>query len=346
MHDNALERDAETVMAIAFDKAGFHRIDPERTALPVTFERERPSREDPPRATSVTAATCEHLALFAAAPGPDEFDTREVWDRDEASFALGEAIRVMIEGITAEGTQLHDERESLLWGFANMIHRQAERLDRTIDRILPELRDLERDQDGSEVLALKLQTLTERARNLTGRSEAFRHLRDIAADAYRTVTGEVWNPRHGSNVPRSGSLNSAVIDARDFRRARDAQQREDYVPDGTIIAVAGGKEIRDGDRIWKTLDRALARYPDMVLLHGDAPGAERIASSWASSREVKQIVCRPDWKAHDKAAPFRRNDKMLNFLPECVVAFPGAGITGNLVDKARRLGITVHRVSA
>ena len=333
-------------MRIAFGRAGFHRIDPDHTALPVTFERNEPPRDDPPQATSVTAATCEHLALFQAAPGRDEFDRRDVWDRDEASFALNEAIRIMVEGITAEGTQLYDERESMLWGFANMIHRQVERLDRTIDRIMPELRDLERDQDGSEVMALKLQTLTDRARNLTARGEAFRHLRDIAADAYRTVTGEVWNPRHGSNVPRSGNLNSAVIDARDFRRARDAQQQEDYVPAGTIIAVAGGKEIRDGDRIWKTLDRALVRYPDMVLLHGDAAGAEKIASSWASSRAVKQIVCRPDWKAHDKAAPFRRNDKMLNFLPECVVAFPGAGITGNLVDKARRLGITVHRVSA
>ena len=48
----------------------------------------------------------------------------------------------------------------------------------------------------------------------------------------------------------------------------------------------------------------------------------------------------------DKAAPFRRNDELLNFLPKGVIEFPGSGITGNLVDKARQLGIPVYRVAA
>ena len=39
-----------------------------------------------------------------------------------------------------------------------------------------------------------------------------------------------------------------------------------------------------------------------------------------------------------KAAPFRRNDVLLNFLPKGLVAFPGSGITNNLVDKARKIG--------
>ena len=39
-----------------------------------------------------------------------------------------------------------------------------------------------------------------------------------------------------------------------------------------------------------------------------------------------------------KAAPFRRNDVLLNFLPKGLVAFPGSGITNNLIDKARKIG--------
>ena len=35
---------------------------------------------------------------------------------------------------------------------------------------------------------------------------------------------------------------------------------------------------------------------------------------------------------------FRRNDELLALLPKGVIAFPGSGITGNLVDKARSLG--------
>ena len=43
---------------------------------------------------------------------------------------------------------------------------------------------------------------------------------------------------------------------------------------------------------------------------------------------------------------FRRNDELLALLPKGVIVFPGSGITGNLVDKARSLGIPVQRVAA
>jgi len=86
----------------------------------------------------------------------------------------------------------------------------------------------------------------------------------------------------------------------------------------------------------------------MVLLHGASQkGAERIAACWADSRKVTQIAFKPDWAADGKAAPFKRNDRMLEIVPAGVIIFPGSGITGNLADKARRLGIPVldHRES-
>ncbi|MDE0409470.1 MAG: DUF2493 domain-containing protein [Alphaproteobacteria bacterium] len=112
-----------------------------------------------------------------------------------------------------------------------------------------------------------------------------------------------------------------------------------------MVAVAGGKEVADGAAVWTALDRTRAKHQDMVLLHGGSPGVEKIAASWAEARGVDQVVCRPDWNAHGKAAPFRRNDELLNLLPKGVIAFRGSGITGNLVDKARRLGIPVLQVS-
>ncbi|MFX6330989.1 DUF2493 domain-containing protein, partial [Acinetobacter baumannii] len=80
----------------------------------------------------------------------------------------------------------------------------------------------------------------------------------------------------------------------------------------------------------------------MVLLHGGSPkGAELIASKWAANRKVPQIAFKPDWTRHNKAAPFKRNDAMLETLPIGVMVVPGSGIQGNLADKARRLGIPV-----
>ena len=169
---------------------------------------------------SQTAAICESLALYGATPERGELDSRDIWDEDDATDALGEAIRVIVDGVTVDGTQLADERESLLWGMVNCFHSQVARLDRAVDRIVPEMKDLERAQDGTEVKAVELETLTDRARNLGDRRDAFEKMRDTAADAYRRETGDVWRPRHGSHASQTGSLTSAAIDARDYRRAR------------------------------------------------------------------------------------------------------------------------------
>ena len=50
-----------------------------------------------------------------------------------------------------------------------------------------------------------------------------------------------------------------------------------------------------------------------------------------------------DWTRHAKAAPFKRNDQMLDVLPVGVMVFPGTGIQDNLADKARKLGIPIWK---
>ena len=63
----------------------------------------------------------------------------------------------------------------------------------------------------------------------------------------------------------------------------------------------------------------------------------------ASNRKVPQVAFKPDWTKHAKAAPFKRNDQMLDCMPIGVVVFPGTGIQDNLADKARKMGIPVMR---
>ena len=295
---------------------------------------------------SVTATVCDNAALFGAAPERGEFDSREVWDADDATDAVSEAFRIVAEGVAPDGFQIADERESLLWGFVNMLDAQVRRIDRSVDRLSPELRDLQRAQDGTEVKSRELELVTDRARNLGDRRDAFEQMRDAVAEQYRTETGDVWRPRRGSNVSQTGKLTAASIDARDFMRARKDRETRAHLPEGTLVAIAGGKDVRDPGAVFARLDTTKAKYPDMVLAHGGGPGVEKIAASWADRNGVHQVVCKPDWNAHGRAAPFRRNDELLNLLPKGVIAFPGSGITENLVDKARQLGIPVHRCNA
>ena len=295
---------------------------------------------------SVTATVCDNAALFGAAPERDEFDTREVWDADDALAAVAESFRILSQGVGPDGFQLVDERESLLWGFVNMLDSQTNRLDRAADRLMPELRDLQRAQDGTEIKSLELEMTTHRAQCLTDRRDAFETMRDTAAEAYRDATGNVWRPRRGSHTSQTGTLTSAAIDARDFVRARKDRKTAAHLPQGTLVAIAGGRDVADPAAVIDMLDRTRAKHADMVLVHGGGPGVERIAARWAERNGVHQVVCKPDWDRHGRAAPFRRNEELLNLLPKGVIAFPGSGITENLVDRARQLGIPVCRATA
>ena len=240
---------------------------------------------------SMTATICENAQLYGATPERGEFDPREVWDRDEATDAVSEAFRILAEGVAPDGFQLADERESLLWGFVNCLDAQVRSLDRSVDRLSPELRDLQSAQDGTEVKSRELELVTDRAQNLGDRRDAFEHLRDLAADAYRAETGDVWRPRHGSNVSQTGKLTSAAIDARDFLRARKDRETRAHLPEGTLVAITGGKEVRDPGAVFARLDQTKAKHDDMVLVHGGGPGVERVAAQWAERNGGRTRWC-------------------------------------------------------
>ena len=142
--------------------------------------------------------------------------------------------------------------------------------------------------------------------------------------------------------PEAGK--GAAFDSRDFLAAKRRADTEVLVPVGPKIAVIGGLDFNDHRLIWDKLDRVHAKHPDMALLHGGSPkGAKRIAAKWADHHKVPQIAFKPDWTKHAKAAPFKRNDLMLEVLPIGVMVFPGSGIQDNLADKAKKLGIPVWK---
>ena len=74
-----------------------------------------------------------------------------------------------------------------------------------------------------------------------------------------------------------------------------------------------------------------------------AKRARRIAACWVDKRKVSQVAFKPDWTRHKNAAPFKRNDAMLEALPIGIILFPGSGIVENLADKARKMGVPVWR---
>ena len=241
------------------------------------------------------------------------------------------------------GTRLEDDLADLFWSFVNLFHRKIGRVEVELDRNEQAQRRSQTEQDGSEVKSVELERLIDQGKSLIERRNAFEFFRDHAAELFEAATGSAWRPLAGSMVNRR-ALTAAMIDSREFVAARRRADAEVLAPSGPRIAFTGGTDCNDHPRIWYALDKVRAKHPGMALLHGGSPrGAERIAACWADNRKVPQIVFKPDWTRHKNAAPFKRNDRMLEALPIGVVVFPGSGIAANLADKAKQLGIPVWR---
>ena len=290
---------------------------------------------------SPTAWMLDELALSGHRPGQDEPDPRPLPEPDDVYGQIGAAVEAISTMLT--GTRLEDDLADLLWSFVNLFHRKTGRLERELDSNEQAQRRGQAEQDGSEVKSVELERLIAQGISQIERRNAFEFARDYAAELFEIETGSAWRPRTGSMVNHR-SLTASTIDSREFIAARRRADTEVLAPAGARIAFTGGKECNDHTRIWDALDKIRAKHADMVLLHGGSPaGAERIAACWADNRKVPQVVFKPDWIREGRAAPFKRNDRMLEALPIGVVVFPGSGISANLADKAKKMGLPIWR---
>ena len=290
-------------------------------------------------AASPTAHLLDELALHGYRPGEDEPDPRPLPEPDSVHGHLNAAVEALSTMLT--GTGLEDDLADLLWSFVNLFHRKLDRIERELDSNEQAQRRGQAEQDGSEVKSVELERLIAQGLSLIERRNTFEFLREYAAELFEVETGSAWRPRVGSMVNHR-ALTSSMIDSREFIAARRRADTEVLAPAGARIAFTGGVECNDHTRISDTLDKIRAKHPDMVLLHGGSPkGAERIAACWADHRKVPQVIFKPDWTREGRAAPFKRNDRLLEALPIGVVVFPGSGISANLADKAKKLGIPV-----
>lgn len=286
-----------------------------------------------------TAYLLQEMQLYGYRPFEDEPDHRPL---PEDRMATG-AIVDMFEGLSSclIDTRIEPDLEDLLWGIVNVFHRAAERVERELDDNEQAQKRLQREQDGSEVRSVDLERKVAEGITMIERRDTMEFLRDAAADQFRLHVRKPWLPRAGAMVNRK-ALTSAVLDSRRHIDKRAYQDARVLNPDGTRIALSAGPGFNDHRLIYETLDRAHAQYPDMILMHGATPtGGERIAACWGRDRNVPLDPRKPDWAKHSRAAPFKRNDAILEAMPKGVIIFPGTGIQDNLADKARKMGIPV-----
>jgi hypothetical protein len=299
---------------------------------------------EPPHTSSPTDHVLAEIQLYGYRPLQDEPDPRPLPEAQTVAGAVSDIFDALVVVLT--DTRLEPDLEDLLWSAVNLFHRAASRIEHELDDNEQAQRRSQKEQDGSEIRSVELERLTSEGQTMIERRNCMEFFRDQAAALFEHHTGSSWRPRSGSMVNHR-ALTSAMIDSRDFLAAKRRAENEVLVPAGPKVAVTGGFDFNDHRLIWDKLDKVHAKHPDVVLLHGGSPkGAERIAARWADHRKVPQIAFKPEWTKHAKAAPFKRNDLLLEALPIGVIVFPGTGIQENLADKARMLGIAVCKVGA
>ncbi|HEX5184981.1 MAG TPA: DUF2493 domain-containing protein [Allosphingosinicella sp.] len=246
-------------------------------------------------------------------------------------------------------TALEADAEEIAWGLVNLFHRAAAKRGAQIDRATDEIRGLLASADGSEVHSTELERQIERAQGAEAAMLGLEAFREAAAFLYMNETGSSWRPAGGSRLNHSAALTSAVVDGRDFLRARSESRRRASIPEGTPVLFAGGRlAFANADdakavaaSVWDTLDKVRERVADLVLVHGgDGKGLDRIAASWAERRKVPQVAFGLDSRLGARAG-FRRNDQMLSLKPRCLVAFAGNGVLERLVIQAKEKGVHV-----
>ena len=112
--------------------------------------------------------------------------------------------------------------------------------------------------------------------------------------------------------------------------------------------------IVTGSRSWtsmaliRKLKAALDELNPDVVVHGGALGADSVAHAWCRTNGKKAFVYFPDYAAHPRGAPLRRNIAMLEDFPEATVLacpLPGSRGTYHTMKQASARSMEVEMVS-
>lgn len=85
-------------------------------------------------------------------------------------------------------------------------------------------------------------------------------------------------------------------------------------------------------------------YDDVILIHGNAGGADGCAATWAGTNGVVQARVPALWGVGGKGAGFKRNDAMRALRPDACLAFAGGNGTEDMKSRCRADGIAVYEV--
>lgn len=109
---------------------------------------------------------------------------------------------------------------------------------------------------------------------------------------------------------------------------------------GSRVVITGPDSSADPEALSSVLDRLKRSIPDLVLVHSNNPGVERMAGDWAQNNRVPQIVL-PRGPAEDLQHEDARVSVMFHKEPVRVYDFTEPGQRSSIAQSARERGLAV-----
>lgn len=111
----------------------------------------------------------------------------------------------------------------------------------------------------------------------------------------------------------------------------------------TLVLVTGGRDYTDIGAVFDCLTRLNEQFERMIVIHGDADGADDLAYKVCKQVGIEQVRVPAAWNRYQRAAGPIRNQLMLDLFPniDIVLAFPGGTGTADMKSRADAKGIPV-----
>ena len=110
------------------------------------------------------------------------------------------------------------------------------------------------------------------------------------------------------------------------------------------ILVCGGRDYKDKDKVFSTLQRVHEDRCIDSIVHGGCSGADSIADDWAKINGIHRIQCPANWEFYKGYAGPHRNKFMATLGIQGAIAFTGGNGTRGMVSILEGCEIKVMKV--
>lgn len=102
------------------------------------------------------------------------------------------------------------------------------------------------------------------------------------------------------------------------------------------VCVCGGRDFDNKELLYRTIDNAKMILGDFTVINGGARGADKLSTEWAKDRGFEFKEFPADWDKFKNAAGPIRNQEMLSYGFNALIAFPGGKGTAHMISITKK----------